>query len=66
VTRTVNHKKKKVAPKAPEHRRQSVYLPQPLLIQLRAEAQRLDRSMSWLIQRAWKVALGQIRRMPAP
>ena len=50
-----NHKKNKI----------SVYLPNELLEQLNKEKVRLDRSSSWLIQRAWKIALKDIKKMPS-
>jgi uncharacterized small protein (TIGR04563 family) len=40
-------------------------LPQELLDALRAEAVRLDRSLSWLIQRCVRVALPDVRALQA-
>lgn len=48
-----------------DQRKQSIYLPEPMLAELRAEAARTDRSLSWLIQRAWSVARVQIARLPS-
>lgn len=45
--------------------KQSLYLPQELLDALRAEAVRLDRSLSWLIQRCVRVALPDVRALQA-
>jgi uncharacterized small protein (TIGR04563 family) len=35
-----------------------------MLKEISAEAVRLDRSMSWIIQRAWKSARGKIMNVP--
>lgn len=40
----------------PEQRKQSLYFPREMLDEIRNEAARLDRSLSWIVQRAWKVA----------
>lgn len=50
---------------APDNRKQSFYIPADMQEELRAEAERLDRSFSWLIQRAWKLARGEIKRLPS-
>jgi len=39
-----------------ESRKQSLYFPAEMLEEIAAEARRLDRSMSWVVQRAWKLA----------
>jgi uncharacterized small protein (TIGR04563 family) len=46
-------------------RRQALYFPQDMLEELQREARRLDRSTSWLIQQAWKIARSDLRRMPS-
>ena len=43
----------------------SIYLPKEILDELKNEKERLDRSASWLIQRAWKVANKEIKKMPS-
>ena len=45
--------------------KQSLYFPDDMLQDIRDEAARLDRSLSWVVQRAWKVARKQVRSMPA-
>lgn len=45
-------------------RKQSLYFPEETLDQLNEEAERLDRSLSWLVQQAWKLSAGKIRQMP--
>jgi uncharacterized small protein (TIGR04563 family) len=46
-------------------RRQALYFPGDMLEELQLESRRQDRSISWLIQQAWKVARGEMRRMPS-
>jgi len=41
-------------------RKQSLYFPEEMLAELQAEAQRLDRSVAWLVERAWKIAKRQV------
>jgi uncharacterized small protein (TIGR04563 family) len=41
--------------------KQSFYFPDEMLAQIRAEARRLDRSLSWVVQRAWRLARETIR-----
>jgi uncharacterized small protein (TIGR04563 family) len=47
-----------------DSRKQSLYFPMQMLEEIREEAKRLDRSLSWVIQRAWTVAKTHIREMP--
>jgi uncharacterized small protein (TIGR04563 family) len=51
------------APKA-DARKQSLYFPTEMLEEIREQAKRLDRSLSWVIQRAWTVSKPQIRETP--
>lgn len=51
------------SPKA-DARKQSLYFPMDMLVEIRDEAKRLDRSLSWVIQRAWTVAKDEIQQMP--
>ncbi len=46
-------------------RRQALYFPADMLEELQRESKRQDRSISWLIQQAWKVARTEMRRMPS-
>ena len=46
-----------------DKRKQSVYIPEPMLSEIKRECERQDRSLSWLIQRAWKIARGEIVKM---
>jgi len=36
-----------------------------MLAELQAEAARQDRSLSWLIQQAWKIARGELKKIPS-
>jgi uncharacterized small protein (TIGR04563 family) len=47
-----------------DKRKQSIYLPDDVLLDLRSEANRTDRSLSWLIQQAWKMARANIADLP--
>ncbi len=44
-------------------RKVSVYLASDVVTELRAESQRLDRSLSWLVQKAWRLARDEIRKL---
>ena len=48
-----------------ETRRQNLYFPADMLKELQAEAARQDRSISWLIQQAWKIARSELRKIPS-
>ena len=47
-----------------DHRKFSAYFPEQMISELEDEAQRLDRSMSWLLQRAWITARDEIAKLP--
>jgi len=51
---------------ATDHRKQSLYFPEDMLEEIQREATRQDRSLSWIVQQAWKVARGDLRKMPSP
>jgi uncharacterized small protein (TIGR04563 family) len=36
-----------------------------MLQEIKDEAARLDRSLSWVVQRAWKIARLEIRKLPS-
>lgn len=48
-----------------DKRKQSLYFPESVLAEIAGEAVRLDRSLSWVVQRAWKIARAEIKKMPA-
>jgi uncharacterized small protein (TIGR04563 family) len=47
-----------------DKRKQSLYFPETMLQEIKEEAARLDRSLSWVVQRAWKIARKQIKKTP--
>jgi uncharacterized small protein (TIGR04563 family) len=47
-----------------DKRKQSLYFPEDMLLEIQAEANRQDRSMSWIVQQAWRAARAQIAKMP--
>ncbi len=47
-----------------DKRKQSLYFPETMLDEIQKEAQRLQRSMSWVVQRAWKHARKEIKSIP--
>jgi uncharacterized small protein (TIGR04563 family) len=48
----------------PKYQRQSMYFPPGMLQEIRLEAKRLDRGVSWVLQRAWRLAREEIRKLP--
>jgi uncharacterized small protein (TIGR04563 family) len=46
-------------------KKQSFYFPVGMLAEIVAEAKRLDRPISFIFQRAWKLARQAIREMPS-
>jgi uncharacterized small protein (TIGR04563 family) len=48
-----------------DKRKQSLYFPEDMLEEIRQEANRLDRSLSWIVQRCVRVALPEIRKLPS-
>lgn len=50
---------------ATDKRKQSLYFPETMLQEIQHEAARLDRSLSWIVQRCVKIGLGDIRRLPS-
>ncbi len=48
-----------------DKRKQSLYFPESMLTEIKEEAARLDRSLSWVVQRAWKIARAEIKKLPS-
>lgn len=48
-----------------DKRKQSLYFPDTMVNELKEEAKRLDRSLSWVVQRAWILARNEIRQIPS-
>src|SRR5690606_33079357 len=53
------------ASRGSDKRKQSLYFPEAMLQEIKDEAARLDRSLSWIVQRAWKTARADIRKTPS-
>jgi len=47
-----------------DKRKQSLYFPEEMLQEIGAEATRQDRSLSWIVQKAWKTARREIMNIP--
>ena len=50
---------------ATDKRKQSFYFPDDILAEISAEARRQDRSLSWIMQKAWTIAQDEIKKTPA-
>jgi uncharacterized small protein (TIGR04563 family) len=48
-----------------DKRKQSLYFPEDMLREIQEEANRQDRSLSWIVQQAWRVARTEIARFPS-
>ena len=48
-----------------DHRKQSLYFPEEMLKEIEIEAQRQDRSLSWIVQQAWKIARADMKKIPS-
>ena len=47
-----------------DKRKQSLYFPEAMLEEMMKEATRQDRSISWIVQKAWKAARKEIMSAP--
>jgi uncharacterized small protein (TIGR04563 family) len=50
--------------RATEKKKQSFYMSVEALEEIQAEATRQDRSMSWVMQQAWRLAREQVKKLP--
>ena len=48
-----------------DKRKQSLYFPEDMLKEIQEEANRQDRSLSWIVQQAWRIARTEIMRFPS-
>ena len=48
-----------------DKRKQSLYFPEDMLKEIQLEATRQDRSLSWIVQKAWKIARKDIMKYPS-
>ena len=49
----------------PDKRKQSLYFPEDMLKEIQNEANRQDRSLSWVVQQAWRIARSEIKKFPS-
>ena len=50
---------------ASDKRKQSLYFPAEYLEEIKKESLRQDRSMSWVVQKAWEIARETIQQFPS-
>ncbi|ACL66464.1 conserved hypothetical protein [Anaeromyxobacter dehalogenans 2CP-1] len=50
---------------ATDKQKQSLYFPEETLREIMSEAVRLDRSLSWTVQQAWRLARNELKRFPS-
>jgi uncharacterized small protein (TIGR04563 family) len=48
-----------------DKRKQSLYFPEDMLKEIQHEAARLDRSLSWIVQRSWRIACDKLKEFPS-
>ncbi len=48
-----------------DKRKQSLYFPEDMLSEIKREALRQDRSLSWIVQQAWRIARNDIKKFPS-
>jgi uncharacterized small protein (TIGR04563 family) len=48
-----------------DKRKQSLYFPDTMLHEIQREADRLDRSLSWIVQRCIRAGLSELRKLPS-
>lgn len=51
--------------KTTDKRKQSLYFPEEMLTDIKKEAVRQDRSLSWIVQQAWRIARDEIKKFPS-
>jgi uncharacterized small protein (TIGR04563 family) len=48
-----------------DNRKQSLYFPEDMLEEIQREADRQDRSLSWVVQQAWRISRAELKRIPS-
>ena len=48
-----------------DKRKQSLYFPADMLREIQAEAARQDRSLSWIVQKAFRIAQPELKKYPS-
>ena len=51
--------------KSTDKRKQSLYFPEDMLTEIKKEAMRQDRSLSWIVQQAWRISRDEIKKFPS-
>lgn len=51
------------AARTSDPRKVSVYLPDAILHEIQGEAQRQERSLSWIVQKSWRMAREEIKKL---
>lgn len=48
-----------------DKRKRSLYFPDNILREMQIEAKRQERSLSWIVQYAWRIARADLMRLPS-
>ena len=48
-----------------KRQKRSLYFPQEMHDEIKSEAERIDRSLSWVVTKAWKLARDKISNLPS-
>lgn len=48
-----------------DKRKRSLYFPDNILREMQSEAKRQERSLSWIVQYAWRLARAELMRLPS-
>lgn len=48
-----------------DKRKRSLYFPDNILREMQSEAKRQERSLSWIVQYAWRIARAELMRLPS-
>lgn len=48
-----------------DKRKRSLYFPDNILKEMQVEAKRQERSLSWIVQYAWRIARNDLMRLPS-
>jgi uncharacterized small protein (TIGR04563 family) len=65
VQESSDKKAVKANDKTTDKRKQSLYFPEEMLSDIKREALRQDRSLSWIVQQAWRIARDEIKKFPS-
>ena len=48
-----------------DKRKRSLYFPDTILREMQTEAKRQERSLSWIVKYAWRIARSELMRLPS-